>query len=137
MSKNPILGDGGIHHMALRVADFDRSVAFYTTVLGFAERVRWNDSPNRIALLDTGNRSYLELFEAKGEAPKPEDAYWHLAFRVADAGACLEHARNHGCPVHVETKTVPNIGGSGIDIRVAFCKGPDGELIEFLQCDKL
>ena len=137
MPTNPILGDGGIHHMALRVSDFDRSITFYTTVLGFTERIRWNESPNRIALLDTGNRSYLELFEAKGDAPKIESAFWHLAFRVADAGACLEHARKAGCPVHVETKTVPNIGNSGIDIRVAFCKGPDGELIEFFQCDEL
>ena len=63
------------------------------TVLGFTEKVRWNESPNRIALLDTGNRSYLELFEAKGEPPKIENAFWHLAFRVADAGACLEHAK--------------------------------------------
>ena len=76
MPTNPILGDGGIHHMALRVGDFDRSIAFYTTVLGFKEKVRWNESPNRIALLDTGNRSYLEVFEAKGEAPKGIRASW-------------------------------------------------------------
>ena len=54
MPTNPILSDGGIHHVALRVKNFDASISFYTTVLGFIEKVRWNDPPKRIVLLDTG-----------------------------------------------------------------------------------
>jgi catechol 2,3-dioxygenase-like lactoylglutathione lyase family enzyme len=68
---NPILKDGGIHHVALRVKDFEASLRFYTTVLGFVERVRWNEPPKRIVLLDTGNGSYLELFENGQNAPSP------------------------------------------------------------------
>jgi glyoxylase I family protein len=134
---NPILKDGGIHHVALRVKDFESSLRFYTSVLGLVERVRWNDPPKRIVLLDTGNRSYLELFENGQNAPKPEDAFWHLAFRVPDAAAALEHCRKAGCEVWVEPKTLANLGGSGFDVHIAFCKGPDGELIEFFQSDGL
>ena len=34
------LQTGGLHHLALRVADLERSRAFYTTVLGFPEVLR-------------------------------------------------------------------------------------------------
>ena len=138
MPNNPILGDGGIHHVALRVKDFDASLKFYSQVLGFVEKIRWNESPKRVVLLDTGNRSYLELFESGTNAPKQEDAFWHLAFRVTDADALLEHCRAAGCEVWMEPKTLASVGGNqGVDFRIAFCKGPDGELIEFFQCESL
>jgi hypothetical protein len=37
----------------------------------------------------------------------------------------------------VEPKTLSNLGGRGIEVRLSFCKGPDGELIEFFQTDGL
>jgi glyoxylase I family protein len=136
-NRNPILGDGGIHHVALRVKDFEKSIRFYSDLLGCVEKVRWNESPKRIALLDTGNGSYVELFENGTKSPTPEDAFWHIAFRVADADAALERCRAAGCEVYIEPKTLANLGGRGIEVRLAFCKGPDGELIEFFQSDGL
>ena len=133
MPNNKILGDGGIHHFALRVKDFEKSIRFYSDILGCVEKVRWNDPPKRIALLDTGNGSYVELFESATTPPKAEDAFWHIAFRVADADGALERCRSAGCEVYVEPKTLTDVGGRGIDIRLSFCKGPDGELIEFFH----
>jgi glyoxylase I family protein len=137
MPNNKILGDGGIHHVALRVKDFEKSIAFYSTVLGCVEKVRWNDAPKRIALLDTGNGSYVELFESGTKIPATEDAFWHIAFRVKDADGALERCRAAGCEVYVEPKTLSNLGGKGFEVRLSFCKGPDGELIEFFQTDSL
>src|SRR2546421_687914 len=138
MANNPILGDGGIHHVALRVKDFEASVKFYSDVLGFRERVRWNAPPKRVALMDTGNGSYLELFEGGTAPPGAEDAFWDLAFRVTNADAMLEHCRAAGCEVWVEPKTLADVGGqAGLSFRIAFCRGPDGELIEFFQCERL
>ena len=33
--KNKALGGGGIHHLAVKVADYDGAVKFYTETLGF------------------------------------------------------------------------------------------------------
>ena len=137
MPNNSVIGDGGLHHVAVRVREFEKSVRFYSDVLGFKEKIRWGDSPKQIALLDTGNGSYVELFEEGGREPTKEDAMWHLAFRVADADAVLERCRAAGCEVTVEPKTLANVGNRGVDIRLAFCKGPSGELLEFFTCDKL
>ena len=70
MPNNSILGDGGIHHVALRVRDFEASVKFYSDVLGFVEKIRWNESPKRIALLDTGNGSYSSCSKAAASRPR-------------------------------------------------------------------
>jgi glyoxylase I family protein len=36
---NSVLGGGGFHHVAVRVADFDGAVHFYSEVLGFSPKV--------------------------------------------------------------------------------------------------
>jgi glyoxylase I family protein len=135
--NNKKIGDGGIHHVALRVRNFEKSLQFYSQVLGFEERVRWNESPNRIALLDMGNRSYLELFEAFTRPNEKEDAFWHLAIRVNDVDSVFKMCREAGCESHVEPKSLNNLGGTKINVRLAFVKGPDGELVEFFQSEEL
>ena len=137
MANNVVLGDGGLHHVAIRVPEFEKSIRFYSEVLGCVEKIRWGDSPTRIVLLDTGNGSYVELFEEVGREPAKDDAMWHIAFRVNDTDAALERCRAAGCEVTVEPKTLSNLGGKGVDVRLAFCKGPSGELLEFFNAAQL
>jgi glyoxylase I family protein len=73
---------------------------------------------------------------APGEAP-PEGAILHYALRTTDCDAALERARAAGATVTMEPKTIPlESEPQKITIRIAFCKGPDGELIEFFQNDQ-
>jgi len=130
MGNNRVIGGGGIHHAAIRVHDFDASVKFYTEVLGFTERVRWGEGDKRGILLDTGDGNYLEIFAGGAPGPKPEGAFLHLALRTDDVDAAIEVARAAGMEVTVEPKDV-SLGP--VQARVAFFKGPDGEIIEFFQ----
>jgi glyoxylase I family protein len=130
MGKNKVIGGGGFHHVAIRVRDFDASVKFYTEALGFTERVRWGEGDKRGILLDTGDGNYLEIFAGGAPGPKPEGAFLHLALRTDNVDAAIEVARRAGMEVTVEPKDV-SLGT--VPARIAFFKGPDGEIIELFQ----
>ncbi|MEX2388361.1 MAG: VOC family protein, partial [Phycisphaeraceae bacterium] len=130
------------HHVAIRVRDFDRSLAFYTDVLGFTGKIAWGDAPGRAIMLNTGDGNYLEIFERPDQPAPPaeEGTILHFALRTNDTDAILERARAAGCPVTMEPKTVniPNklpAVATPVPVRIAFVKGPEGEVIEFFQND--
>ncbi len=127
----------GFHHVAIRARDFDASHAFYTSVLGFREKIAWGEAPKRAVMLDAGDGNYLEIFERPDQpAVHDEAAILHLCFRTHDTHAALEKARAAGCEVTVETKSVviPSRPHE-TPVTLAFFKGPDGEVVELFQND--
>ncbi len=138
MATNDILGGGGLHHVAIRARDFDRSVSFYTDVLGFRTKIAWGEPPKRAAMLDTGDGNYLEIFERPEQAPPPdgEGAILHLAIRTADVDAATSRVREFGCEITTEPKDVAirtTQGPNPTPVRIGFFKGPDGEIVELFQ----
>lgn len=137
--KNRIISGCGFHHLAIRVRDFDRSVRFYTDVLGCTEKIAWGDAPHRAVMLDLGDGNYLELFERPDQpppAPEQEGLLLHLALRTDRVDEAIERVRAAGAQVTMEPKSVdiPTTNGLGpVPVRIAFFKGPDGEVIEFFQ----
>ena len=131
---NEAIGGGGFHHLALRARDFDASVKFYTEGLGFVPRINWGEGDGRAVMLDTGDGSYLEIFAGGADEPKPEGAVLHFALRTSDCDTAIERARAAGAEVTVEAKDVEIPSRpEPLPVRIAFCKGPDGEVIEFFQ----
>ena len=131
---NQTLGGGGLHHVAIRAHDFDASVRFYTETLGFVEKIRWGEGPKRAIMLDTGGGNYLEIFADGAPGPKPEGAILHFAMRTGDCDAAVARARAAGAEVTMEPKDLNLQSTPGpTPIRIAFCKGPDGEIVEFFQ----
>ena len=130
---NEALG-GGFHHIAMKAHDFDASVKFYTEALGFTEKISWGEGDGRAVMLDTGDGNYLEIFAGGTDEPKPEGAVLHFALRTTDTDAAVEHVRAAGAEVTVEPKDVDIPSRPhNTPVRLAFCKGPDGEIIEFFQ----
>jgi glyoxylase I family protein len=138
-SRNAVIPGCGYHHVAIRATNFDATLRFYSEALGFRVAVRWGQGDKRAALLNTGDGNYLEVFaggqRTPGEPP-PEGAILHYALRTTDCDAALERARAAGATVTMEPKTLALESEPKITIRIAFCKGPDGEVIEFFQNDQ-
>jgi catechol 2,3-dioxygenase-like lactoylglutathione lyase family enzyme len=132
---NKVLGGGGFHHVAMRVRDFDRSLAFYTDTLGCTKKIAWGEAPKRAAMLDVGGSDYLELFEKPDHKPvEGEASVVHFALRCADVDSVLERVRETGATVTVEPMDVDIEADVGtVPVRIAFFTGPDGEVVELFH----
>ncbi len=92
-----------IHHIALRVADLERSLAFYTGVLGLPERRRAVEAGRLRAVWLEADGAILMLERSlRGEGPA--DGSGHLlAFAVDDLGAWQARLADAGLRVDDST----------------------------------
>jgi glyoxylase I family protein len=134
--NNPKLRGGGLHHVAVEASDFDGSLRFYTEGLGFREILKFPEEDRMVAMLDTGDGTYVELFSG-GSGGHPKGSVLHFALRTADCDAATERARAAGGVVTQEPKDMVLEGNPPVPVRYSFCEGPDGEQIELLQSDVL
>ena len=83
--------------------------------------------------MDTGDGNYFEISGGGPEAPKQEGIFLHLALRTTDCETAVKRARAAGAEITVEPKDVMLPSVPPTPVRIAFFKGPDGELIELFQ----
>jgi glyoxylase I family protein len=134
--KNRKIKGCGFHHVSMSVKDLNKSRKFYSEGLGFIERFSWGKEPKRTILMDTGDGNYFEISQGDPNHPYVEGIFRHLALRVDDCKAALELTRNAGAEVTVEAKAVTLSSDPPMQIRIAFFKGPDGELVELFESNQ-
>ena len=133
---NPILGETGFHHVCIKTRDWDRTLSFYKDTLGCVEKVAWRAAPARAVMLDTGGGDYIEIFEDLAYAPAPHGSIPHFALRTTRLDDVATRVRAFGAKITIEPRdaTIPNTTPLGpVPIRIFFCEGPNGEVIEFFQ----
>ena len=123
-------------HTMLRVGDLQRSIDFYTRVLGM-RLLRTTDRPEqKYSLAFLGfepNPAQAELELTHNHGVDRYDlgtAYGHIAIGVDDAYAACERIRAAGGTVTREAG--PVAGGNTV---IAFVQDPDGYKIELIQRD--
>lgn len=130
------MSTGRFLHTMIRVGDLDRSVKFYTELLGMTE-LRRRDVPDgkyTLAFLGYGEgnkegQGEIELTYNYGvEKYELGNAFGHLAVGVPDVAAACELVRNGGGKVAREAGPVK----FGTTI-IAFVEDPDGYKIELIQ----
>ena len=124
----------GFHHTAIRTADFDRSVQFYTEVLGLKVKISWGEGDSRAIMIDAGDGNYVEIFARAESFALVEGTILHFALRTDDCSAMLETVRTAGAEITMEPKEITIASNIGpVLVKIAFFKGPDGELIELFE----
>lgn len=121
-------------HTMLRVGDLQRSIAFYTNVLGM-KLLRTSENPEykySLAFVGYGpetEEAVIELTYNWGvESYDMGNAYGHIALSVDSAAEACERIRQNGGNVTREAGPVK--GGSTI---IAFVEDPDGYKIELIE----
>ena len=123
-----------ILHTMLRVGDLERSLGFYTNVLGM-RLLRRKDYPEgkfTLAFVGYGDESetaVLELTHNWGvDKYELGTGYGHVALEVDDAYKACEEVKRRGGRVTREAGPMKH--GTTV---IAFVEDPDGYKIEFIQ----
>ena len=121
-------------HTMLRVVDLDRSIAFYTEVLGM-RLLRRNDYPEGkftlafVGYQDESEGAVLELTHNWGvESYELGTAYGYIALEVPDAYAACAAIKARGGKVVREAGPMKH--GTTV---IAFVEDPDGYKVELIQ----
>ncbi|OQS58249.1 lactoylglutathione lyase [Actinobacillus suis] len=123
-----------ILHTMLRVGDLERSIEFYTEVLGMrllrtSENPEYKYSLAFLGYADESESAVIELTYNWGvESYELGTAYGHIALGVDDIYATIESVRAAGGKITREPG--PVLGGTTV---IAFAEDPDGYKIEFIE----
>ena len=123
-----------ILHTMLRVGQLDRSIEFYTKVLGMRLLRRQDYPDGKFTLAFIGYQSEAEgaVLELTHNWDTPSydlgNAYGHIALEVDDAYATCDQVRALGGRVVREAGPMKH--GTTV---IAFVEDPDGYKIEFIQ----
>ncbi|WP_262029407.1 VOC family protein [Microvirga sp. Mcv34] len=127
----------GFEHVGMTSSNLDRTIGFYCGLLGLKEiLVKRTGEGGRIAFLETGG-VMLEIVEPAAsiqgparEVPVTEAGIRHITFRVDDVEAIYDKLRSAGVDFTVPPREAAN---AELIRKVAFCKDPDGIIVEFLE----
>lgn len=134
------------NHVALRptAENFDRTMDFYTKVLGFKIAREWTSELDgvmtRCAMIDVKNGVTIEIF-GNGQAGKNLGTIPHFAFETDDVEACLKKCRDNnyrecspeGMPVENSMIDLVFTRDPFFAMKIGFVIGACGEIVEFIQ----
>lgn len=124
----------GIAHLAFRVTDMDRSVAFYETALGFSRKFELRDSAGApwIVYLQVAGRQFLELFHSRDAVAFDgvRSGYQHLCVEVTDIEALAAGLAAKG--IRIDRPVIVGLDHN----KQCWIADPDGNPIELMEYGK-
>ena len=115
------------HHVAILTPDLERLRRFYVDDLGLPEVGGF--PAHGIVFLGAGALS-IELIEEPGRLAGRPGGWHHLALEVADVDQSCAELSARGVPFHSPPESFPPEAPA---MRIAFCRDPDGNVVELLQ----
>jgi len=120
-----------IAHTSITVKDMDKSIDFYTDVLGLtlAEREEIPENKAEIAFVKDQNGLEIELtFWREKKDWTDGDQLDHIAFMVDDVKKSVDAFRSKGVEIAREPYSL-----KGSNSKIAFIKDPNGIWLELIQ----
>ena len=143
-----------VHHVGILVNDFDRSLAFYSKLLGkepkintvveniseFDRQVEAQGARARVAFFDVDNTS-VELIEfVQPKEPRASDGdvphvagHKHLCFFVDDCRAAYDEMKADGYTFIAEPCNFADRNPDLKNVTFAYFRDPDGNVLEILE----
>ncbi len=120
----------GIHHISLKCGtkeEFEKAKDFYLNLLGLRVVREWPEG----IMIDSGF-GQIEIF-SNGPGSRTKGALRHIAFATDDADGITAKVKAAGYEVFIEPNDIVIRSDPPYPARMAFCRGPLGEEIEFFQ----
>lgn len=129
----------GIHHIALRptLVNYNRTVNFYTEILGLDVIREWGPIEKPKCMISCGDGSFVEILGGAETDMLEMGPLSHLAFSTDFVDEMIEKVRDAGYEITIEPKDIVMDSNPPYPVRLAFCKGPIGEEIEFFCENKI
>jgi lactoylglutathione lyase len=126
-----------IDHVSINALDIEKSIYFYTRILGLKQLQTVDCGEFDITYFALPDGSRLELFDYHGKNhanPREESEVGlrHIAFQVENVAEHEEHLRAAGVEITLPTCNLPNINA-----RVLLFLDPNGVTLEFCENYKL
>ncbi len=124
----------GVHHIALKCVgeeEFKKTVEFYRDILNLKVIRSWGEGDTSGIMLSSGD-AMMEILANATEASEGSTIR-HFAYSVDDTDECVRSVREAGYEITIEPKNICIKSNPEYPARIAFCKGPLGEEIEFFQ----
>ena len=128
--STPIDPGVDIGHVHLKVADIDRSLAFYRDVLGFDEQQRYGEQAAFVSAGGYHHHIGLNTWESQGGSPPPAGTtgLYHVAIRYPSRAALANALKR------LIENDVPITGASDHGVSEAiYLNDPDGNGIELYR----
>lgn len=112
-------------HIGIYISDVEKSLEFYTKVLG-CKVIKDYQYPNSRLLFLDAHGIIIELVYKADNVIRPIGLKEHLAFKVDSLDEKIQELKNFG----IELDGEPAIVGKA---RIGFFNGPDNERFEFVE----
>lgn len=116
----------GVHHICMKVEDVDKAVQFYTGVMEYKVRAKWEGG----ALLVSPDGTHLEFFPIGEDGEK---SYAHVAYNVENVDEVYQKAIAAGCEEMTTPRDVELPSNPPLPVRIAFYKDPTGNVVELFH----
>ena len=123
----------GVHHISLHpnAEIYDKTVAFYTDIIGCTPVMAWGEGNRRCCFLSCGDNTVMEIGVGEDDGTRHDGKIAHIAFQVEDVDTLAEAIAAAGYEIAMGPKDVTLT--ETYKARIAFYVGPVGEYVELFK----